>query len=108
MKKILLGIALGVLCSTAQAQYPNKPVRLIVPFPPGGAAELGARIFAQPLGQALGQTVVIETRPGADGAIAADAVMKAAPAGSTLFYATNTAVNWVTAGREGPPYDPVT
>jgi len=45
--------ALGVLCAAAHAQYPNKPVRLIVPFPPGGAAELGARIFAQPLGTAL-------------------------------------------------------
>jgi tripartite-type tricarboxylate transporter receptor subunit TctC len=107
MKKLVAALALGVLCTAAHAQYPNKPVRLIVPFPPGGAAELGARIFAQPLGTALGQPVVIETKPGADGAIAADAVMKAAPDGYTLFYATNTAFSWVPAVRKDPPYDPV-
>jgi tripartite-type tricarboxylate transporter receptor subunit TctC len=107
MKILVAFVALAFACSFAHAQYPNKPVRLIVPFPPGGAAELGARIFAQPLGTALGQPVVIETKPGADGAIAADAVMKAAPDGYTLFYATNTAFNWVPAVRKNPPYDPV-
>jgi tripartite-type tricarboxylate transporter receptor subunit TctC len=107
MKKIVAAVLLAFLSAAAFAQYPNKPVRLIVPFPPGGAAELGARIFAQPLGQALGQPVVIETKPGADGAIAADATMKAAPDGYTLFYATNTAFSWVPAVRKDPPYDPV-
>ena len=107
MRTVLASVALAVFCSGAHAQYPNKPVRLIVPFPPGGAAEVGARIFAQPLGQALGQPVVIETKPGADGAIAADATMKAAPDGYTLFYATNTAFSWVPAVRKDPPYDPV-
>jgi tripartite-type tricarboxylate transporter receptor subunit TctC len=91
-----------------QAQYPDKPVRLIVPFPPGGAAELGARIFSVPLGQGLGQPIIVDTKPGADGAIAADAVMKSAPDGYTLFYATNTAFNWVPATRKNPPYNPLT
>lgn len=107
MKRSLAALLLCACSGMAAAQYPNKPIRLIVPFPPGGAAELGARIFAQPLGQALGQPVVIETKPGADGAIAADATMKAAPDGYTLFYATNTAFSWVPAVRKNPPYDPV-
>ncbi len=107
MKKLVATIALALLSSAAHAQYPNKPIRLIVPFPPGGAAEVGARIFAQPLGQALGQPVVIETKPGADGAIAADAAMKAPPDGYTLFYATNTAFSWVPSVRKDAPYDPV-
>ncbi|MFL6574098.1 MAG: Bug family tripartite tricarboxylate transporter substrate binding protein [Burkholderiales bacterium] len=107
MTKILVAIAAALLAGAAGAQYPNKPIRLIVPFPPGGAAELGARIYAQPLGQALGQPVVIETKPGADGAIAAEAAMKAAPDGYTLFYATNTAFSWLPAVRKNPPYDPL-
>jgi tripartite-type tricarboxylate transporter receptor subunit TctC len=108
MRRTLMFLAVAVFSATAAAQYPDKPVRLIVPFPPGGAAELGARIFATPLGQALGQPVVVETRAGADGAIAADLAMKAAPDGYTLFYATNTAFNWVPATRKNPPYNPMT
>jgi tripartite-type tricarboxylate transporter receptor subunit TctC len=107
MTRILAAIFVALLPFAAAAQYPVKPIRLIVPFPPGGAAELGARIFAQPLGQALGQPILIDTKPGADGAIAADATMKAAPDGYTLFYATNTAFSWVPAVRKSPPYDPL-
>ena len=108
MRTILQVLVLALFSTAAAAQYPDKPIRLIVPFPPGGAAELGARIFATPLGETLGQPVVVETRAGADGAIAADAVMKAAPDGYTLFYATNTAFNWVPATRRNPPYNPLT
>jgi tripartite-type tricarboxylate transporter receptor subunit TctC len=106
--RLVAFVAASLAAFSVHAQYPDKPIRLIVPFPPGGAAELGARIFSVPLGQGLGQPIVIETRPGADGAIAADAVMKSAPDGYTLFYATNTAFNWVPAIRKNPPYNPVT
>jgi tripartite-type tricarboxylate transporter receptor subunit TctC len=106
--KLVAAAALAAACSAASAQYPDKPIRLVVPFPPGGAAELGARIFSVPLGQALGQPIIIDTKPGGDGVIAADAVMKAAPDGYTIFYATNTAFNWVLATRKNPPYNPLT
>lgn len=110
MKLLTRGAALACAlasCATL-AQYPNKPIRLIVPFPPGGAAELGARIFAQPLGQQLGQPVVIETRPGADGAIASEAVRAAAPDGHTLYYGTATGLSFVPAAKKKPTYDPLT
>jgi tripartite-type tricarboxylate transporter receptor subunit TctC len=92
---------------TAAAQYPNKPIRLVVPFPPAGAAELGARIFAQPLGQQLGQPVIIETKPGADGAIASEFVKQAAPDGYTLYYGTATGMSFVPAAKKVPTYDPI-
>jgi tripartite-type tricarboxylate transporter receptor subunit TctC len=106
--KHLAAAALAAISTTAFSQYPDKPIRLVVPFPPGGAAEVGARIFSTPLGQALGQPIVIDTKPGADGAIAADNVMKSAPDGYTIFYATNTAFNWVPVTRKNPPYNPLT
>jgi tripartite-type tricarboxylate transporter receptor subunit TctC len=105
--RVVAALAFAAFCTSTGAQYPNKPIRLVVPFPAGGAAELGARIFAEPLGQALGQPVIVESKPGGDGVIAADAVMKSAPDGYTLLYATNTAFNWVPATRKNPPYDPV-
>jgi tripartite-type tricarboxylate transporter receptor subunit TctC len=107
MHRILAGIVAAVLGFAANAQYPSKPVRLVVPFPPGGAAELGARIFAQPLSQALGQPVIIEPKAGADGAIASEYVKQAAPDGYTLYYATNTGFCWVPATKKSPSYDPV-
>jgi len=100
-------LAAAFAAFSVNAQYPDKPVRLVVPFPPGGAAELGARIFATPLQQALGQPVIIETKPGADGAIASDFVLKAPPDGYTIYYATNTAFNWLPATRRNPPYNPL-
>ena len=107
MFRAVLFFALAVFCAAAGAQYPNKPIRLVVPFPAGGAAELGARIFAQPLGQALGQPVIVEAKPGGDGVIGAEAVMKSQPDGYTFFYPSNTAFSYVPATRKIPPYDPV-
>ena len=107
MNRFLAGILAALACAGASAQYPAKPVRLIVPFPPGGAAELGARIFAQPLSQQLGQPVIIETRPGAEGIIASEVVRQAAPDGYTLYYGTATGMSYAPAAKKVPPYDPV-
>lgn len=96
-------LASGLAC----AQYPSKSIRLIVGFPPGGSSDAVTRILGQALSQSLGQPVTVENKPGADGAIGADAVIKAAPDGYTLMYGTASAMTGAVALRKTPPYDPV-
>ena len=94
--------------SAAPAQtYPNHPVRLVVGFAPGGNTDLIARIVAEGVQGPLGQRVIIDNRGGANGAIAADTVAKAAPDGYTLFFTTVGAVAINPAFRKDLPYDPV-
>jgi tripartite-type tricarboxylate transporter receptor subunit TctC len=86
----LIGIAFGCALAafgtpTTAQSYPTHPIRLFVSFPPGGAADLVARVFGQALSVRLGQPVVIENRPGANGNLAGDAVAKADPDGYTLL-----------------------
>src|SRR6185503_12348535 len=81
-----VGILLLFFANPAFAQdYPNRAVRVIVPFPPGGAPDLVGRTLANRLGERLGQAFVVENRTGAGGNIAAEAVAKAAPDGYTLL-----------------------
>jgi tripartite-type tricarboxylate transporter receptor subunit TctC len=92
MKKIL---ALVLVCfsSAAFAQsYPNKPVRLVVGFAPGGAADFVARAFQEGLGKALGQPIVVENRPGAGSSIAAEHAAKSAPDGYTVLIASPSSI----------------
>lgn len=88
----LTAAALGMVAALpASAQsYPTKPVRIIVPFPPGGATDALARLMADKLGQRWQQTVIIENKPGANTAIGTDAVAKSPPDGHTLGIVTNS------------------
>lgn len=87
---LLAAAALAGITGTASAQsaYPNKPLRLIVPFAAGGPTDVLARVIGQKLGESLGQPVVVESRPGASGNIASDHVAKASPDGYTLILGT--------------------
>ena len=92
--KILLLTLLGLSAFNIQAQpYPNKPIKLVVGFAPGGAADYVARNISVPLGQALGQSIVIENKPGAGSSIAAEQVAKSAPDGYTILIASPSSIS---------------
>jgi len=108
MKKLVTAVVL--LCSligTAFAQYPSKPIRFIVGFPPGGSADPTTRIIGQALQEQLGQPVVVENRPGADSAIAAEQMTRMEPDGYTIMFASNSAMTAAVALRKEPRYDPL-
>ena len=90
----------------AQAQsYPSKPIRIVVPFGPGGATDVVARTVADKLSARLGQPVIVDNRPGASTMIGADAVAKAAPDGYTLLVSGSSTFSVAPALKERMPYD---
>jgi tripartite-type tricarboxylate transporter receptor subunit TctC len=103
---LMLAATLGTQSSFAQT-YPSKPVRMIVPYPPGGATDILARVIGQKLGESLGQQIVVENRPGATGNIGAEVAAKAPTDGYTLLMgqASNLAINISLMGKL--PYDPI-
>jgi len=99
-------LLLSLVCavSAAGAAYPDKPIRLLVGYPPGGGADLVARVLSAELGKTLGKTVVVDNRPGADGSVAAQTVARAAPDGYTLLHIPANIV-FSASLRDDLPYD---
>jgi tripartite-type tricarboxylate transporter receptor subunit TctC len=104
-----IAIALCVAASSASLAdgYPAKPIRLVVPFPAGGATDLFARTLSQKMGEKLGTTLVVDNKPGAGGAIGSDQAAKAAPDGYTLLLATTSTHAVGPAITARLPYDTV-
>jgi tripartite-type tricarboxylate transporter receptor subunit TctC len=88
----LIAAILLSLAPAAHAEYPSKPVRVLVHIPPGGAPDIAARILSDRLGETMGQPFVVENRPGSNGVIAAEITAKAPPDGHTLFLAPDSAI----------------
>ena len=91
----------------AQETFPSRPMRLIVSFPPGGGADLTARTVAQKMGELLGQPVVVENRPGANGLVGCDTVAKSAPDGYTILETDRGALGINPSLYRKIPYDPL-
>ena len=106
MQKTFLAALLCGLSCVAQAAFPDKAITLVVPYPPGGATDILARKLAGPLGQRLGQTVIVDNKAGAGTAIGATAVAKSAPDGYTLLISSNTTFTVNSALKNSLPYDP--
>ncbi|MBX9701723.1 MAG: tripartite tricarboxylate transporter substrate binding protein [Acetobacteraceae bacterium] len=103
----LLAAPLLGRAAVAQAEWrPDRPIRIVVPFAPGGSTDTAARLVAEAIAGPLGQPVVVENRAGAGGTIAAEHVARSAPDGHTLFMATNTPLAAAPALYPNLPYDP--
>jgi tripartite-type tricarboxylate transporter receptor subunit TctC len=107
MRRTLVAGLLAALATSVAAQdYPSRPVRFLVNFPPGGGVDLIGRVVAIALAPRLGQPVVVENRPGAGGALGAGVVAKAAPDGYTVLVTSNAAITQI-PHLAPQPYDPL-
>jgi len=100
-------LAFGAIGPLAAATYPSKPIRLILPFPPGGPTDIYSRLVAQKVSEAFGQQIVVDNRGGASGIIASEIVAKAAPDGHTLLFGGAGVLAVTPAVFAKIPYDPV-
>jgi tripartite-type tricarboxylate transporter receptor subunit TctC len=107
MTRLFVLVLLFACSMSSQAQYPAKPIRAIVAFGVGGATDVIARIVAASMSQSLAQPVVIDNRPGADGIIAGNELVKSAPDGYTLFFGTSTQISAIQSLRKNVPFDPI-
>ena len=100
-------LLLLVAAFSALAEYPDKPVRIVVPFPPGGGVDIPARAISPPLSAILKQAVVVENRSGAGGSVGAASVAKAAPDGYTILLGSSSTLSVAPSLYTNLPYDPV-
>ncbi len=107
MIRVLLSLVCALPLAAAAQDYPSRPVRMIVPYTAGGAADTVARAVGVKLGERLGQPIVIENRTGAGGIIGTDAVAKAAPDGYTLLSTLGPSHHTIQFFSKSVPYDPV-
>ena len=108
MKRLFAAIAAALVAGSACAQaYPNKPIRILVPFVPGGNVDITARTVAPALGEALGQPVIVENRPGAAGMVGAQALLASPADGYTLMMGSNSSLAVAPSLYPNWPYDPL-
>lgn len=106
-RALTAGLALLLSCGSALAQYPDKPLRLVVPFPPGGPTDVFARVLSAGLAEQLGQQILIDNKAGAGGTVGTDLVAKAKPDGYTLLFGTAATHGINVSLYETLPYDPL-
>ena len=107
MVRLALAAVLCLAAAAAHAQYPSRPIRLLVPNPPGGATDTLARLVAPKLGEALGQPLVVDNRPGSNGNLASEMATKAPPDGYTLYLAADAQIVIGPHLYASMPVDPV-
>lgn len=103
----LISASIGAISMSAWASWPDKPIKLIVTFPPGGASDIVARVMAEQLSRKLGQPVVVDNRPGAGGTIGGSAVAQSPADGNTFMLSNSTPIALGPFTLEKQPYDPV-
>ena len=110
MKRIIsvLAACAAAIATNVQAAYPDRPITLVVPFPAGATTDTVARVVSQAASIELGQPIVVDNKPGAEGQVAAQDVVRAAPDGYRLLLGTSGNLSLVPALRKKPPYDVLT
>ncbi|HLX80772.1 MAG TPA: tripartite tricarboxylate transporter substrate-binding protein, partial [Burkholderiales bacterium] len=106
MKSFFFLLSLALSFAAGAQQYPNHPVKVVIPWPPGQATDLAARIVGEKLSQQLGQPFIMDNRPGAGGAIGTEIAVRSAPDGYTLLAASSGPIS-IMPNLQKIPYDPL-
>jgi tripartite-type tricarboxylate transporter receptor subunit TctC len=105
LTRLVAGIGFAAIAAAAHAQYPTKPITMVVPFPPGGTTDALARILAKNISESMGKPVIVENKPGAEGQVAAQDLARSVPDGYRIGLVTSGNMSALPAMRKNPPYD---